>query len=225
MRNLLLSLLMTTGFVAQTNAVPVTLEQIFEIGKAQSSSGVSRLPRGLQGIFTATYDTENFHAFRGSSFRNNSNLGMTLQLGDMTWTQDNFIVDMYQDRMEFIGGQPGGPTFEGPIINDLPLAFVFFRVGSPHFNFDLENIPVTTEDLTVKGGRPSSLRLSGLFRGVDGDKRRSSIVYNPAFERGAFQAPTIKGYNSFDVPEPGSLALLGLGLIGLLGFRKRRQLT
>jgi len=206
----------------------------WDIWGDQSTSGGYAADDTATG-FTANINTTNFRRFHGNGQSDDNTFGSTL--GSASTTPAIGLQFNNSNNDAVFNVNVTNSTGEAYVLNDL--LFDFETSGSntyQAYSVVFENISQSTttavlgsdSGLTVNSWfdvdiDASSITLADGEDGrfivslTDGGTGRSNSLDNVAVTGTIFTEPTSQ------VPEPGSLALFGLGLIGLVVFRRRRK--
>jgi hypothetical protein len=196
--------LITYNFSGTVTGVDASLSSLFSNGQTLTGSYTfesTTTPRTGSTSGFAVYDALTALSFSIGSYSASSTAAQEIQV-------DSGANGAPNDRYAVVSRVSDGLT--GPAVNGNPLNFFSFRLD------DLSNSQFGTA-LTL----PTSLSLSN-FNGLSNDGVNQFFVFfgDPA-------APlvvdgTLTGLSQPSaVPEPATMMLLGSGLLGLVGFRRR----
>lgn len=228
MNKRLLSLLVSLGLMVMLGAVSASADQIL-LGGSDSSLGtvtitcpgamasctMSLLPSG--SLSSGTLGVAGDSHFASP---NNSTVAAT---GNYLFTGGPNTLQSSNGGISFgFGGSPWSFTFTDTLGDSLTANAdwtTFFSVGATAFqdgHLDFSTVSITCPDpafcTDFSGGGAIDLTLQGMSSDL-------TTLWN---QGGSASNVFIEGGSVTPVPEPGSLALFGSGLIGIAGFLRRK---
>jgi len=193
------------------------------IGGVTAGSGVYRaLPTPIPGFSSATLFFQ--------VFANNPNLNVSIGLSDQAAPTDanNFAAFEPQFRLNYNAGAPRFDVRNGGTWVNLTVPTAI-TVGQWYNVWMVVNTTSDTWDCYINTGTPNvtagDLKMSGIaFRDATDHNTALTtlLVYSGAIAGGTLAASVDNVYEGNSVPEPGTLAMLALGLGSLLFLRKRK---